>query len=776
MNKKIILALLLVSALCLSAKKDKDTINFDIHDIFASGKFQPENLYGVQMLPDGDHYAVDDYDAATKASLIVRYSFEEKKPVDTILNTAKAGLPDGFKMEEYKFSKTGRYIILEGNENHIYRHSSEAKYVVYDTKTKKVTPVFSGALVFYGDMSPDESKIGFVFKNNIYIQNLEDNSAPKQITTDGELNKIINGKTDWVYEEEFAMSQVYNWSPKGDKIAFYRFDESRVKEYEITKYDSIYPTHYRYKYPIAGEDNSEVSIWIYNLNTNAKTKLDIGEKNDQYIPRIKWTRDDNILSIQRLNRRQNDFELLFANATDFSIRKIYEEKNNTYVEITDNLYFLKDNSFLITSEAEGYNQLYLYSSSGKRIKKLTPGDFDVNNIEAVNEDDGIVYFSCQPTPINHWVFRVDLDGKYAERIDMAPPRSFLESETKPSLKDIAGYSIDYFEYHGSLSAEFSANQKYYIEHYSSSGTPPIVAIYKTDEYAYKKNYNINEFNINTYDLLRIRTLIDNKDFSEDIKKYNLPPKEFFDMPIGKGITSDAWIIKPPHMDKHKKYPVLFTIYGGPGIQTVLDGWSSQGQEIWSRWLALKGYIVVSVDNRGTGGRGAEFKKCTYKKLGQLESDDQIAAAKYMAGLPYVDAKRIGVFGWSFGGYMTSMLLTKGADVFKTGVAVAPVTDWRYYDNIYTERYMLKPSENKNGYDSTSVLTYAKMLKGNLLVVHGLFDDNVHPQNTIALLKEFIKYNKVYDSEFYPDKNHGISGGNTRLHLFTRINDYILKNL
>jgi len=756
MNKKLALFLFLASVFCLSAKKDKNTVNFDIQDIFASGKFQPESLGEVQMLPDGGHYAMEDNDPATKAPLIIRYSFEDKNPVDTLLNTAKDSLPKGFKMEDYKFSKTGRYIIIEGNENHIYRHSSEAKYVVYDTKTKKMTPVFKGALVFYADMAPDESKVGFVYKNNIYIQNLNDNSTPKQITTDGETNKIINGKTDWVYEEEFAMCQVYNWSPKGDKIAFYRFDESKVKEYELTKYDSIYPTYYRYKYPIAGEDNSEVSIWIYNLNKDTKTKLDIGEKNDQYIPRIKWTNDNNVLAIERLNRRQNDFELLFANATDFSIRKIYEEKNNTYVEITDNLFFLKDNSFLITSEAEGYNQIYLHSSTGKLIKKLTPGNFDVNNIEAVNEDSGIVYFSCQPEPIHHWVFRAFLDGKYVERIDMKPPRSYIESGVK-DLKIIAPYSIQYFEYHGQLSAEFSANQQYYIQHWSSSANPPVVSIYKSNG-----------------DL--VRTLIDNKDFAGDIKQYNLPPKEFFDLPIGNGITLDAWIIKPPHMNKHKKYPVLFTIYGGPGIQTVVDGWNGTGQEIWSRWLALKGYIVVSVDNRGTGGRGAEFKKCTYKKLGQLESDDQIAAAKYMASLPYVDASRIGVFGWSFGGYMTSLLLTKGADVFKTGVAVAPVTDWRYYDNIYTERYMLKPSENKNGYDSTSVLTYAKNLKGHLLIIHGLFDDNVHPQNTIALLKEFIKYNKKYDSEFYPDKNHGISGGNTRLHLFTRINDYILENL
>jgi len=756
MNKKIITVLLLASIFSLSAKKDKNTINFDIHDIFASGKFQPENLYGVQMLPDGDHYVVDDYDAATKASLIVRYSFEEKKLIDTILNTAKAGLPEDFKMEEYKFSKTGRYIILEGNENHIYRHSSEAKYIVYDTKTKKTTPVFNGTLVFYGDMSPDETKIGFVYKNNIYIQNLEDNSASKQITTDGEINKIINGKTDWVYEEEFAMSQVYNWSPKGDKIAFYRFDESKVKEYEITKYDSIYPTYYRYKYPIAGEVNSEVSIWIYNLNANAKTKLEIGEKNDQYIPRIKWTTDDNILSIQRLNRRQNDFELLFANATDFSIKKIYEEKSNTYVEITDNLYFLKDNSFLITSEKEGYNQLYYYDKNGTLIKKLTPGNFDVNNIEAVNEDNKVVYFSCQPEPIRHWVFQVNLDGSGLEKLN-AETMIHTGKEKTMTIPLATLANNGPINYDGSLSAEFSSNQKYYIQHWSSSDFPPVVSINKSN----------GEL---------VRTIIDNSDFSKDIKQYNLPPKEFFDLPIGNGVTLDAWIIKPPHMDKHKKYPVLFTIYGGPGIQTVVDGWNSGGQEIWSRWLALKGYIVVSVDNRGTGGRGAEFKKCTYKKLGQLESDDQIAAAKYMASQSYVDPKRIGVFGWSFGGYMTTMLLTKGADVFKTGVAVAPVTDWRFYDNIYTERYMLKPSENKGGYDSTSVLTYAKLLKGNLLVIHGLFDDNVHPQNTIALLKELIKNNKKYDSEFYPDKNHGISGGNTRLHLFTRINDYILENL
>lgn len=711
----------------LLAQYDKGSL--DLERIFASSDFYPQNVSDMQMYPEEGYYTTSDFDSKKKSSLILKHSFENKDFKDTFFNSTQAGFESGYSLEEYNISKSCKLILLSTKSNHIYRHSSESEYCVFDRTNHKKHIIFEGKKVFYATISPDEKNVGFVYGNNLYIQNLESDKVT-QITKDGEMNRIINGKSDWVYEEEFVVVQAFSWSPKGDRIAYYKFDESKVKEVTLPKYDSLYPTQYKYKYPKAGEDNSVVSIWLYTLSTNSSKNLELNEQNDQYIPRIKWTSDNNILSIQRMNRLQNHLELLLADATTGNLSKLYDEQNNTYIDITDNLHFLKDNSFIITSEKEGYNQIYLYGKDGKLIRKLTPNPFDVAEICGVDEKNGILYYKAsEPSPLVKYIYSIKLNG----------------GKSKLLLDDQKGQN----------SVRFSEGYSYFILTNNTPTIPTNVSIYSIKG-------------------KKIRTLLDNENLKKKIADFEFTPREFFKIPINKTEYLNASMIKPQNFQKDKKYPVMVSLYGGPGSQQVNEGWDRL--EMWYRHLASKGIIVVVIDNRGTGARGEAFKKCTYRKLGQIERDDQITAAKWLGRQSYIDSTRIGIYGWSFGGYMSSMCITKGADAFKLAVAVAPVTDWRYYDNIYTERYMQRPIDNQANYDAGSVLTYTNNLKGKFLLIHGSFDDNVHPQNSFMLINEMIKGNKKYDSEFYPNKSHGISGGLTRLHLYERITDFIINNL
>ncbi len=730
--------ILLLVSLSLHAQDN----NLTLERIFGSSEFATKYVPDMQMYPKGGYYTTNEFNPQSKINAIVKHAFKNGAS-DTLLKCSGNMFPKGFNLEEYHFSPTCTKVLLGTNSNHIYRHSSEAEYYLMDLQNNKMHQINEGKKVFYPTLSPDEKRIAFVYKNNLFIQDLS-NDAIQQITMDGEMNHIINGKSDWVYEEELVVVQAFAWSPKGDKIAFYKFDESKVKEVELPRYDSTYFTQYKYKYPKSGEDNSVVSIWVYHIDRAMQEKLYLHEEKDQYIPRIKWTNDNNILSVQRLNRMQNELELLLVtwpavipppamdkrNAASPVITTIYTEKSSTYIDITDNLFFLKDNSFVMTSESEGYSQIYHFSKEGKLMKKLTPAPFEVTSILGMDESKGIIYFQSEnPSPLVKFIYSVKLDGK----------------DLKPLLKNQSGQN----------SATFSADYNYFVLSNSSYNTPLNVHIYETSG-------------------KRIKTLEDNSALKNKVASFHFPEREFLKIPIGNDVYLNASMIKPTDFNKDKKYPVMFSIYGGPGSQMVNDAWDRL--EMWYRYLANQGIIVVVVDNRGTGGRGVDFKKVTYKKLGQIESDDQMAAAQWLATQSYVDAARIGIYGWSFGGYMSSMCITKGADVFKLAVAVAPVTDWRYYDNIYTERYMQRPIDNKDNYDKSSVLSYVDRLKGKLLLIHGTFDDNVHPQNSYMFINEMIRLNKKYDSEFYPNKSHGISGGNTRLHLYNRISKYIVENL
>jgi dipeptidyl-peptidase-4 len=731
-----ILLACLMPALLFAGPKSKNKENkgkeeLTLEKIWASGTFYPKSMPGTTMLTDGTYCTID-YDAANKAYVILKYSFDKETPIDTlfsqrfVMNT----LPKDFSLEGYEVSANGKYILLQTNTSQIYRHSKKAEFYIYSIAKKKIKQVNKGKQVCYAGFSPDETKVAYVYDNNLYIQYFTADSTA-QVTKDGLENNIINGMVDWVYEEEFSMAQGYQWSPAGDKIAYYKFDESKVKLYQLAIYDSMYPTQYQYKYPLAGEDNSKVAVWVYDLKNTKNQKLDLHEDRDQYIPRILWTRENNVLAIERLNREQNYLELLEATAPDWNIKPVLTEKNKYYVDISDDIHFFKDNSFIMTSEKDGYNNIYLYDRNGSQVRNITPYPYDVEAVAGVIEASGVIYYtSKEPKPRKKTIFQIRMDGTDKKQ---------LNSDEK-----------------GSNSVVFAGDYKHYIMTSSATMTPGVTS-----------SYNINGE--------KIRVLVDNKDLAATLEGYNFQPKEYFDVKLSDSITLSGWMIKPADFKKNKKYPVIFSIYGGPGIQTVNDAWSGP-QDIWHQYMASKGYIIVSIDNRGTGGKGADFKKTTYKKLGQKESDDQIAAATYFAHQSYVDPARIGIFGWSFGGYMASMCITKGAGVFNTAVAVAPVTDWRFYDNIYTERYMGKPKDNAANYTAGSVLTYVPKLTGNFLVIHGTFDDNVHPQNTFTLLKEMIKLNKKFDSEFYPNKAHSISGGYTRLHLFTRVSDYFLSHL
>jgi len=726
MKKFLILAFVLSCFITVKSQVIKNEITLE--DIWLNAAFYPETLGDVVPMKDGEHYCMLDNDTT-----INEYNYKTGEKTSTIISTSQlvpSGKKEGISIDEYILSPDETKILIGTGTERIYRYSTRMEYYIWDTKTRKLSQLSTGGKQRLASFSPDGNKVVFLRDNNIFIKDFI-SGKEEQITKDGLLNNIINGSPDWVYEEEFSFTKAYCWSPDGSKLAFYRFDESKVKEYDMILYDSLYPTVYKYKYPKAGQDNSVVSIHVYDLKTGKTQLMDIGAEKDQYIPRIQWTEDPNILSIQRMNRLQNQLEILISNATSGVSKVIYTEKNKCYIEITDNLTYLKDKKhFVFTSDMDGYSHIYLYNLDGSLVKQLTSGKWEVLEVKGVEEKNGLVYFiSDEESPTEKALYSIKLDGTNKKKIS---------------------------EKEGNNEVQFSEGYKYFINTYSNANTP----YYST---------------INSSDGKVLKVLITNSDLVSKTKEYGFTPEEFFTFKTSDNIELYGWTIKPPDFDATKKYPVLMYVYGGPGDQTVMNEWG-RFDYVWFEMLAQKGYIVVSIDNRGTGGRGDEFKKCTYGQLGKLETVDQIETAKYLGALPYVDKSRIGIWGWSYGGYMTALCLTKGADYFKTGIAVAPVTNWRYYDNIYTERYMGLPKDNAKGYDDNSPVNFVKKLKGNFLLIHGTADDNVHFQNSMMLSNALVNANKQFEEFFYPNKNHSIYGGYTRYHLFKKMTDFLLKNL
>lgn len=707
-----------------------------LKDIWTTHSLFPKTVHGIVSLNNGKQYT------EIKNGSIVVYDYRTGDSVTTLVN-AKELVPEGKKIPiqigKFSVNKDETEFIFPTQTEHIYRHSRISYDYIWNMKTKKLTPLSDKGKQRLADFSPDGTKVAFVRNNNIFIKNMK-TGKEKQITFDGKKNNVINGTCDWVYEEEFSFTKAFFWSPDGKKIAFYHFDESRVKQYTLPFYHgrkSPYPEEYTYKYPVAGENNSIVQIYTYDLATGKTVKMDVGSNTDQYIPRVKWTTQPDKLAIERLNRLQNHLDIMVADASTGTTKTIYTEDNKYYIDITDDLTFLPDGRhFLMTSEKGGYNAIYLYNMDGKDAKQLTKGNWDVTKVYGFNPKRKLVYFQAARTsPLDRDILAVNLKGKIRQ----------ISTRT------------------GTNDGNFSKSFDYYINTWSNANTPPYITV-------------------NNYHGKAIRVLQDNKAFVKKMQQYNLSKKEFFKLrspefklPDGKQIDLNAWIIKPPHFNPDKKYPVLMYVYGGPGIQTVNNSWGGSNY-FWFQMLAEKGIVVISVDNRGTGARGELFKKMTYLQLGKYEIADQIEAARLIGKYPYVDSTRIGVFGWSYGGFMASLAITKGADVFSTAVAVAPVTNWRFYDNIYTERYMRTPEVNKEGYNDNSPLKYVSDIKGHYLLIFGSGDDNVHPINSMSMITALVNANKQFDLMVYPNKNHGIYGGNTRYHLFTKMTDFIIKYL
>ncbi len=654
---------------------------------------------------------------------IIKYSFKNGKRVVRLFKSSDFKIK---RINSYSLSNDDRLMLLATETESIYRYSKKAIYYVFNIQNNKIKKL-SDNKVRYPTFSPDGTKVAFVFENNLYIKDIT-NGKENQITFDGKKNNIINGASDWVYEEEFKLVRGFEWSADSRTIAFYKFDESHVKEFSMDKFNgNLYPTQEVFKYPKAGEANSTVSVYLYNIDDDEK-KLIYTEEDYEYIPRIKWSNDPNILTMIGLNRHQNKLDFIVVDSKDGSNRVLFTEEDKYYIDINDNLTFLPNNFFIWTSEKKGYNHIYLKGLDGSE-EQITSGSWEVTSFYGLDSDKMEIFFSStEDGSINRSIYCLDLDsGK----------RKKLSTQT------------------GTNSAKFSNGLKYYINTYSNANTPPIFTLHKSDGSL-------------------IKTIEDNTEFQNKLEEYNISEKEFITI-YTDNADLNAWIIKPPNFDDNKKYPLFMFLYGGPGSQKVLNRYEGNNF-YWYQMLAQKGYVIACVDNRGTGGKGAEFKKMTYKELGKYETIDQIDAAKYFGSLNYIDEKRIGIQGWSYGGYMSSLAITKGADVFNLAVAVAPVTNWRYYDNIYTERYMQTPQENPSGYDENSPINHVEKLKGKYLLIHGTADDNVHVQNTYEMSSALVRANKQFDLFVYPDKNHGIYGKNTRYHLYKKITNFILDNL
>lgn len=685
-------------------------------DKIYSGYYRGKGISGISSLKNGEDYAVIESGGITK------YSYK---------TTQKNGSIVEGRFQSYTFNDDESKILLLKDSKSIYRHSFLGKFDVKDLKSGKVISLNNGNFVLEPTFSPDGNKVAFVSDNNLFYQDLNSGKIT-QITSDGKKNSILNGLADWVYEEEFGHAKLYEWTKNSDAIVFVKSNESEVPEMMIPIYGKqLYPSEMRFKYPKAGEKNSVVSAQLYRLDSSKTIALNLSNFKNYYIPDVyKTAKADEIILITS-ERLQNASDVLKVNTKTGNITKLFTESDKRWID-TDNvtLEFLDDNSFIWGAERDGNRHLYWYNEDGKLKKQITKGKWEVTNYYGYNPKTKEVFIqTTQEGSINKVISKVNINsGKV----------TLLSEKT------------------GTNSANFSHNYNYFIETSSSAAKP--------------YTYVLKDGNGKT-----LKELQNNEEQLKKLQADNMVTKEFFTIPNEAGDQMNAWIMKPKDFDPNKKYPLFMFQYSGPGSQQVTNSWD-QGNGLWFNHLVQKGYIVACVDGRGTGYKGTEFKKVTYLNLGKYEIEDQIAAAKWFGKQSYINKDRIGIFGWSFGGYMASLALTKGADVFKTGIAVAPVTNWRYYDSVYTERFMRTPQENPAGYDDNSPTSYAELLKGKFLLIHGTADDNVHFQNSMEFAEALIQNKKQFEFMAYPDKNHGIAGGQTRAQLYQKMTDFLLNNL
>lgn len=697
-----------------------------LEDIWSRGAYNAQSVPGFNFLQDGRHYT------RLENNQIVEYDLTTGRSTRTVFQGSPE--PDaGFNgiISSYSFNADESRILISSQEEAIYRRSRKAYYFIYDRSTGTLTAVFPQGKHSYATLNPQADKVAFVYENNLYYKDL-DTQEVIQVTRDGVINQVINGSTDWVYEEELAFVKAFEWSPDGKKLAFYRFDESQVKEFTMTNYhDDLYPEYVTFKYPKVGEKNAEVEIQVYDLEQDKVIMRGQTDAQWEYIPRIQWTTRANELVVFFMNRHQNHLVLERWDTDQQQKAIMLEEKNQYYIDIHDNLTFLKDGErFIWTSEKDGWNHIYLYNKAGKELAQLTKGKWEVTNLYGIDEARELVYFqAATKNPMEREILQVGLDGR-----------------RQKAVVEQAGFS----------SAQFSSTFDYYVLSQSDLNSPPVYTVYNREG-------------------ARVRLIEDNQELKMRLQQHGVQPAEFFSFRTKDQVSLNGYLIKPKDMMPGVRYPVFMFLYGGPGSQQVLDSW--QGTRfVWLQMLAQQGFVVAVVDNRGTGARGEEFKKMTYLELGKYETEDQIEAARYLGSLDYTDASRIGIFGWSYGGYMSSLCILKGNDVFKAAIAVAPVTNWKWYDSIYTERYMRTEAENPEGYRNNSPVYFADRLRGDYLLVHGLGDDNVHFQHTAEMANALISANKQFDTYFYPNRNHGIYGDNARLHLYQKMTDFIMESL
>lgn len=700
--------------------------------IWYSGEFQEERVSGIRSMNDGKHYT--SLERGATGSAIVKYAYKTGQAVDTIATSMRAFGTTETAFSGYSFSADERHVLLTTDVEPIYRHSFSANFHVYDIKTQSSKPLTNFALggQRLAAFSPNAKHVAFMRDNNVFIVELE-SMAETQVTNDGELNAIINGATDWVYEEEFGDDNGMFWSPDGRFLAFMRFDETKVREFGMPMYGELYPDPYVFKYPKAGEDNATVEVKVYDLEQ--KRTGTVLHPKSEYIPRVKWGASSKQLLVFTMNRYQSILSIHMGDCSrgvrQIITKKVWSEQSRTYIDITDDITFLPDGqSFLMTSKRNEFNHIYrFYLDPEKEPVQLTSGPWDVMSMQGYDaKREQIYYTSSQQGATQTHLARVDLKGK----------ASLLHEAS------------------GTHRAAYSNSFDYYIHTHHTANTPPV--------------YTLRDKSGRV-----VRNLKDNAALSETLAKYNMQPKEFFSFTNDAGVDLNAWMIKPPGFSPDRQYPVYVAIYGGPGVNTVTDSWGGANY-YWHQMLAQQGYIVASVDPRGTPKRGREFEHSTYMELGKLETEDFIDFGEYLGSQSYVDSERIGIQGWSYGGFMTLLCMTKGADVYKAGISVAPVTNWRYYDSIYTERFMRTPADNGGGYDDNSPVNHAEKLEGALLLVHGSADDNVHFQNSMEMVDALVAAGKDFDFFAYPNRNHGIYGGNTRLHLFDMMLDFVRENL
>lgn len=726
MKKGIILAsILLVSCSVFSQKTLKNELNSNeitLEKIW-DGTFSTERMNSLNSM-NGDFYSLLNYDKNTNAVTVDKYSYKTLEKVATIVNSNN--LENITNFSSYSFNNDETKVLLGNNFEQIYRHSFKGTFYVFDIETNKITLIAEN--IQEPTFSPDSKKVAYVKDNNIYSVHLTTNTTT-QITKDGEINAIINGITDWVYEEEFAFVKAFEWSKDSNNIAFLRFDEREVPTFSMDMVgNQLYPTQHVFKYPKAGEKNAVVTLHVHTLSTKNTKKIALG--NYEYIPRIKWSNEADILVATTLNRHQNNLKLHKISARKSTATVLLNETDQAYIDITDNLTFLEDNSFIWTSEKDGYNHIYHYNANGKLINQVTKGNWEVTNYYGFNKEKNTIYYqSVENGATNRGVYSIGVNGKNKKLLT---------------------------EENGQSNAAFSKNMHYFINTYSSAETPTM-------------------YSLVTGEGKQLKVILDNVALKEELANYNMSKKEFSTININ-GNDLNMWMLKPANFDASKKYPLLMFQYSGPGSQQVGNSWNG-ANDYWHNMLAQKGMIVVCVDGRGTGYKGSDFKKSTYLNLVKYETEDQIAAAKKLAARSYIDENNIGIWGWSFGGHMSTNALLKGNDIFTTAIAVAPVTSWRFYDTVYTERFLRTPQENPGGYDDNSPINYAEKLKGNYLLVHGTGDDNVHIQNSYRMINSLIKANKQFDMFIVPDRAHGIyKGQNMRLNLYTKMTNFVETHL